>query len=813
MSDDDGEGSFYCEESLDQINKPESKEKELLKSWLATSPYILFATKCLHTVFASEKHLFNKRELNCLYFFLHELSDHGRYLFMRIYLRRPGWIKTDDYLRYATTCDISKALEELSRGYHFIATDPNFNPEYLNQCSNEDDDIHEKLQEKISHIMTGGGGGENSFIFRHNVDSAPIKRSLGLLTLKTLRQICKDLKISTTSRQPLRAAITKSNDKRREISRNDLITEISKTITQPSLSLFFQTNSNIQDSSPKEKRSQGFRKVLAHTKANLGDEPIHINPVVSAIFHRAFLAYFRARNFDEEYERSALLSAFRLRNFPEYKIVRTPMFFPDRKVFLEYERASDILYEAEEIQTLRADQGKETRAHKLYFGQIHDEIMPSLFAASFCDPQEVRSLAQNDSRSLYYTPEWIGVGAAIKVIQFIKDPEAEWTFYKAYLGQKLYHSRRRGNTYDRMAKVEMNDLTQNSSFALSIMDDTQSSGLEQIAKQLRNITEKLKSADPQTARGLEKSLEEKTKQFWYTKAMETCVTGLQDSAIHEVAHIALKRRIARLESLLKVPVKDRLDFSYDTLMQPTMRIISWPRASEDIVATTIRIVNQLKRDSQNPLKQTQLGSKETLALIPLRNDRRETGLRPLWQDLENPEMSLTVEGAALQYYETTFGYRGFHSENAILATLFALLFWDILFSDPYNSEEKEEEEEKEKAKEEIDSDESSQSLSSNNKKKSVFQHHCQSMPLDLFSSSFYANRKVAIDTRLQQILGKTDSGNSATFLLDQIKLVYDRESLRKTVCIGLAWYELEDLLTIAEVSFQQKKSFFTMPGY
>lgn len=153
--------------------------------------------------------------------------------------------------------------------------------------------------------------------------------------------------------------------------------------------------------------------------------------------------------------------------------------------------------------------------------------------------------------------------------------------------------------------------------------------------------------------------------------------------------------------------------------------------------------------------------------------------RPQWEDSENSNNALYVEEVALQHYRKNYGYVGVHSENSMLTTLFSLLFWDIIFSNPEDLIDDELEGTLEKlAKgnmEEangiscdvekdtqkipgVDFEESEQndgSKESTNSKKfpSMFEHHCQGFPMDFFSASFYTSRKSAIELRLLQIAG------------------------------------------------------------
>ena len=92
------------------------------------------------------------------------------------------------------------------------------------------------------------------------------------------------------------------------------------------------------------------------------------------------------------------------------------------------------------------------------------------------------------------------------------------------------------------------------------------------------------------------------------------------------------------------------------------------------------------------------------------------------QDLDGK--GVTVEQFALNYYSRQ-GWKGLHTENSIVTTLFALLFWDILFLDVPG----------------------------------VFNSKYQTSPLDLGSICFYESRKQEISNLLQEIRNGTLQGN------------------------------------------------------
>lgn len=206
------------------------------------------------------------------------------------------------------------------------------------------------------------------------------------------------------------------------------------------------------------------------------------------------------------------------------------------------------------------------------------------------------------------------------------------------------------------------------------------------------------------------SIKRKSKRI----ALQTCIAGLQDSDTHQIYHNCLQRRVMRLESDLKLTKREKHDFSHITLRKPAKRIMSGSRL-----------------------------------------DDRITGKHSVWvgRDLG---AEVGVEQLCLETYQEE-GWKGFHSENSVATTLFAMLFWDILFM-PIPG---------------------------------VFQTEFQTAPLDLATDAFYPARASEINHRLALI----ENGGYANL----IRQVDENHRASETWCVGLKWtYVLEDLLEICD---------------
>lgn len=167
----------------------------------------------------------------------------------------------------------------------------------------------------------------------------------------------------------------------------------------------------------------------------------------------------------------------------------------------------------------------------------------------------------------------------------------------------------------------------------------------------------------------------------------------------------IQARIVRLETDLKVAFRERHDFSYLTLRKAQKRILTGERLN---TPGTIAPAYTSSRSYSYIPGPGGIGSGNH----PIANQR------PLWRNIDGSDCG--VEELALSYYGT-LGYKGYHSENSILATLFGLLFWDILFSP----------------------------------QPGVFETSYQTEPLDLRTDAFFLGRQQIIMDRLESIAKST----------------------------------------------------------
>ncbi|KAM0276143.1 hypothetical protein ACHAQH_007069 [Verticillium albo-atrum] len=214
---------------------------------------------------------------------------------------------------------------------------------------------------------------------------------------------------------------------------------------------------------------------------------------------------------------------------------------------------------------------------------------------------------------------------------------------------------------------------------------------------------------------------EKMKKHWKRIAASTCETGLQDNDCHVIFHYDLQKRLVKIEKQLRIPFREQHDFGHIRLKTPEEHTI------EGI---------QVKK------------------IDPIGRNGRQASTKTHWVDEEEDGGECSVEEMCLSSYRSQ-GWKGYHAEGGIIRTLFAYLFYDVLFLYVPN----------------------------------VFQTAYQTCPLDLHTDSFYPTRTSEINHRLVEIA----NGDAERI----IRKIDERERDRRTCVVGLNWdYDVEDLVEL-----------------
>ncbi|EHA49148.1 coiled-coil domain-containing protein MTMR15 [Pyricularia oryzae 70-15] len=217
---------------------------------------------------------------------------------------------------------------------------------------------------------------------------------------------------------------------------------------------------------------------------------------------------------------------------------------------------------------------------------------------------------------------------------------------------------------------------------------------------------------------------EQRKKHWRRIAVMTCEQALEDNDCHLIYHYDLQKRLVKLEKKLRIPKRLQHDFGHVRLQSPEEHTVSGI---------------QVKRDDSGPGK-----------------SGRGPSTKTIWLDEHEDGEECSVEEMCLSHYRTE-GWKGYHAEGGIIRTLFAYLFYDILFLYLPN----------------------------------VFQTAYQTCPLDLHTDAFYPARASEINHRLVEIA----NGGAASIL----RAVDSAHRERRTCVVGLNWdFALEDLVELVD---------------
>lgn len=211
---------------------------------------------------------------------------------------------------------------------------------------------------------------------------------------------------------------------------------------------------------------------------------------------------------------------------------------------------------------------------------------------------------------------------------------------------------------------------------------------------------------------------EQRKKKWKKIAAATCEAGLQDPNCHLIHHYDLQKRLLKLEKRLRIPKRLQHEFAHVRLAEPL-----------EINVEGVQL-------------------KKTLTPKP---GAMAASTKTVWLDELDAGGECSVEDMCLSHFRSE-GWKGYHAEGGSIRTLFAYLFYDILFLYIPN----------------------------------VFQTAYQTCPLDLHTDAFFPARASEINHRLVEIA----NGDGERLL----RGVWEREHERRTSVVGLNWdFDIEDL--------------------
>ncbi|KIW07772.1 uncharacterized protein PV09_01698 [Verruconis gallopava] len=538
-----------------------------------------------------------------------------------------------------------------------------------------------------------------SFTFAdHSKSISSLEEASSLLRLDELKMLARDAKIQGKNKKELLHALHKTSRQQvglmASLKRVDTTASSHSSGDQPPRSGSVTPSSYENEDDDRNRDIHFTRKILIET-----GPCIRLSLAPLKLFERVHLVFYRSTEWTDKSLTAIILAKITRWNFPEYIVSRSASIFGSRGLLLEYEAALRTQFKVDNILEYN---GPPTKEDLDWILDTYKVIYPRWRALLEEEQQKENSMYQSGEGAYLrrLSPAWVYTRILHKASEILgrrKEHEEEHRLLSELLEQRLFHHARRGAWYQRKALLEEHYMH---------------------------------SWIPRERRS-----EDSHKRYSKRIALQTCEEGLQDPLVHLIYHYDLQKRVTKLEKSLKIPKREQHTFSHVRLA-----------TAKEVNIEGIRV----ERDLDGLVKNRRNSS-------PHAGKAAGRGTKTIWLDPLEDNGECSVEAMCLSYYRSK-GWKGYHCEGRLARTLFAYLFYDVLFTYIPN----------------------------------VFQTQFQTCPLDLHTDAFYPTRLSEINQRLLQI-----SNGEAPSL---IRRVWDEHHARQTCVIGLDWtYPLNDLLEITEL--------------
>ncbi|KAF2647274.1 hypothetical protein K491DRAFT_672284 [Lophiostoma macrostomum CBS 122681] len=543
-----------------------------------------------------------------------------------------------------------------------------------------------------------------TFADRSEEEITTLEEASSLLKLDELKALAKEAKVQGKNKKDLLQALRRTSQKQAGLGYVGLKRSDTDSSRRSSASGVDEETpeGEVDDTASEANRDAHFtRKIMTET-----GPCIRLSTAVHKLFERVHLVFYRSTEWTEKSLTTIILAKISRRNFPEYIVSRSANIFPFRSSLLEFEASIRTQFRIDNILEFS---GRPTEAGYQEILDTFEDVYPR-WQNLLQEEQRKEDSVYQSGEGAYLrrlSPAWVYtrvIHKATAILARRKEHMREHQLLSELLAQRLFHHSRRGAWYQRKALLEEH-------YMASLSPSPSS------------------PADP-----------EAQKRHWRRIALSTCETGLQDNLVHIIHHYDLQKRVIKLEKALRIAKRAQHDFGHVRLAKPLEVSVEGIRIERDRSLSLTRR-NSSRNSSPHP--------------NPVATSSGKRGAKTIWIDpREGGECS--VEAMCLSHYRT-LGWKGYHSEGGIVRTLFAYLFFDVLFTYVPN----------------------------------VFQTPYQTCPLDLHTDAFFPSRISEINARLNEI-----SNGDAKKIIEGL---WDEHNERRTCVVGLDWsFEKEDLLEIAE---------------
>ncbi|KAI6045618.1 hypothetical protein EDC04DRAFT_3104166 [Pisolithus marmoratus] len=685
----------------------------------------------LNTVLQHEAHLFDDKEI---FFFerFANLSYNARFLMVRLLLRKPDTWHRLDSLKYQR--DLG-GHEAIIAAVHEICQNHLRPPDAVqDNATREIIDLtleweHSESMESIlgcngtcsskNHVL-GTVPVIKPVVLAEDEDQMELEALLNCLAVNELRPIARQLQL-------------KANGKKQE-----LIASVLRAASSQS-TLTFATTPN---------RSHGMKSIaLAQTTLPFAKPKVksqverlrtmvlrilvkcvRVHSAFYALVRRANLVFFRLTQYNPDLLVTALLSRFEKRTYAGYEYARSKDIWKTREALLEYEEA--LILEGRIDAIIGGEVFPDPQTHSTSRSQTSKA---SEGVTSSVRKRDYATLVGEDS-AFERKPESVRLQRARLAKEVFENVYPRW--------QDVLRSKTSGHRSYGLRRFEsghvLTRIVCKGSCALGTLGEYQREleVLEALLAQRR--WHRGRRGGWHERRALILSAHFPKSRDTAERALIAVIDALEDPDTHLVYRSKLQRRLRRLEVFLKLPPGDR--FTSNVKLQ----------GAEEVIFEATRIRNRtadtgFDRTSQNHSTPPRLNQYFERIVPPKADGSSQTEERSgksRWEGLNGDE--LTVEALALQRYEQQ-GYKGVHCETRIIAMIFGLLFWDIIFA-PIPG---------------------------------AFETPYQAAPLDIVEDSFFYSRRELMEKRLSEI----KDGEAASI----IRRVDAMHRTSGTWCVGVQW--------------------------
>ncbi|EXJ56772.1 hypothetical protein A1O7_07116 [Cladophialophora yegresii CBS 114405] len=674
------------------------------RSWVRgrTSIYVDAFNLALDTVLEEEGHLFNEAELD-LFRQWRALDYEVQYLYVRLFLRKTSkWFRVKDLQYYGDIADMEYAVAELlkERTLPTVRSEPEVHPG--------------ELEPPEGTVL----GKNFTFAECSSEHITTLDEASSLLLLDELKALARDAKVKGKNKRELLHNFRRTSGKQtgldfKGLKRTETEESMGSVMSEDDPSVYDDDDDGDSSGSKTPVASLSNRDAHFTKKIlNRTGRCIRLSLTPLKLFERVHLVFYRSTEWTEKSLTTLILAKISRRNFPQYIVSRSTTIFESRALLLEFEASLRTQFKVDNILEFNGTPGRKSLED---VKKIFEAVYPR-WRALLAEEQRKEERLYESGEGAYlrrFSPAWVYtriVHKGLHPLARFKEHLREHETLSELLDQRLFHAARRGAWYQRKALLEehyMHALT------------------------------------PDAGRAAEAN-----KKHWKRVALQTCEQGLQDKECHVIYHYDLQKRIKKLEKQLRIPLREQHDFGHVRLGKPYERTVVGIKIEQDRDSTPHGLgrKNSLNTDKPPP------------SLIHQPSTGGATGSKTVWLDHLDTNLPVSVESMCLSHYRHMLGYKGYHSEGGILRTLFGLLFYDILFFNPYIP--------------------------------NVFQTAYQTCPLDLHTDSFFSARMPEILGRVNQLC----NGEAP----DLIKRVWDQEYENRTCIVGVRWdeFDRDDLLEL-----------------